>query len=293
MSINIKELHQLLNEAERKSDKLMEEYTLPSEESILLFQELDDSLNAALAENPMNANLYRIKSIVKTYMMEYSDAYDALSKAFDIEKKPKDQQRIQSLSKIKDLKIPNKEELPYFKYHPDPIRNGAFKFDQEKICDCCDKKTNVYYTSPFYSVDNIEALCPECISNGEAAEKYEGTFQDDLGLEGISPDPNDDNSGKYRDEDINELLYRTPGYHGWQQEQWLSHCNDFCAFIRYVGWAEIEDKLNEFVDLEADCEMFGISIDDLPNYLQNGGSCQGYLFRCLHCNKYRLYFDFD
>ncbi|MEH6978944.1 CbrC family protein [Bacillus pseudomycoides] len=38
---------------------------------------------------------------------------------------------------------------------------------------------------------------------------------------------------------MKELIHRTPGYGGWQQEYWLSHCNDFCAFIGYVEWEEI------------------------------------------------------
>lgn len=35
------------------------------------------------------------------------------------------------------------------------------------------------------------------------------------------------------------LLHRTPGYSGYQQKVWLSHCGDFCAFTGYVGWKEI------------------------------------------------------
>ena len=60
-----------------------------------------------------------------------------------------------------------KKELPFFKYHPNPLKTGAFKTGKNVVCNCCGKETDVYYTRPFYSVENIEYLCPECIVNGE------------------------------------------------------------------------------------------------------------------------------
>ena len=97
----------------------------------------------------------------------------------------------------------------------------------------------------------------------------------------------------YPDEMLKELVERTPGYHGWQQEFWLAHCGDFCVFIGYVGWNDIKDRLDEFANLEEDCENFGIRNSDLAKCLQKGGDCQGYLFRCLHCGKLRLWGDFS
>ncbi|NDV93907.1 hypothetical protein D0T84_03105 [Dysgonomonas sp. 521] len=184
-------------------------------------------------------------------------------------------------------------ELPYFKYHPDPIETGAFESDQTVECDCCGKETPIYYTGPFFSVEDIEALCPWCISSGKAAKKFKGDFQDYSSIEGIAVTPGDADTINYTKEAIEELTERTPGYRGWQQEHWLGHCNDLCAFVGYVGWQEIEDKLHQFADLEGDCNNLHMKIEDLPKYLRNNGSCQGYLFQCLHCKKYRLYFDFD
>ena len=86
-----------------------------------------------------------------------------------------------------------------------------------------------------------------------------------------------------------EVTKRTPGYCGWQQEVWLSHCDDLCAFVGYVGWNEIKDKLSEFADLQSDISDYDFNIDDLSKHLYNNGSLQGYLFQCLHCKKYRLY----
>ncbi|EOJ7055100.1 PF03691 family colicin E2 tolerance protein CbrC, partial [Escherichia coli] len=177
-----------------------------------------------------------------------------------------------------------------FKYHPKPLETGAFEQDKTVECDCCEQQTSVYYSGPFYCVDEVEHLCPLCIADGSAAEKFAGSFQDDASIEGVEfeYDEEDEFAGiknTYPDEMLKELVERTPGYHGWQQEFWLAHCGDFCAFIGYVGWNDIKDRLDEFANLEEDCENFGIRNSDLAKCLQKGGDCQGYLFRCLHCGK--------
>ena len=60
--------------------------------------------------------------------------------------------------------------LPTFRYHPDPMDTGAFEESEEGVlCDCCGKTTHIFYTGPFYAEEDIEYLCPECISSGEAA----------------------------------------------------------------------------------------------------------------------------
>ena len=60
------------------------------------------------------------------------------------------------------------------------------------------KTTHIFYTGPFYAVEDIEYLCPECISSGEAARKYDGCFQDDCSLDNGVDDP----------EKLDELIHR-------------------------------------------------------------------------------------
>ena len=38
------------------------------------------------------------------------------------------------------------KEVPYFKYHPNPVETEAFKTDKTVVCDCCRKETDIYYT---------------------------------------------------------------------------------------------------------------------------------------------------
>ena len=197
-------------------------------------------------------------------------------------------------------KLPIKP-LPFFKYNPHIIQNKIFE-NVEKvkvediilenvICESCDEPTNIVYSNNSYSeklIDINPFICPWCISNGTAKKQLDLCFQDIFCVEGIS----DINNVPYSKETLIEILQRTPWYKGHQQEYWLSHCNEPCAFIAYVGWEEIKNLLDDFVDLKKDCESLGLSLQELQKSLKNGGSCQGYLFQCLHCKKYRLYFDY-
>jgi uncharacterized protein CbrC (UPF0167 family) len=105
-----------------------------------------------------------------------------------------------------------KEKLPYFKYHPEPLKTRIFQRKKAK-CACCHQQREIIYVGPFYSNEVVPNICPWCIKDGSAANKYNGTFHDSHSL-----DQNITN-----EKNIDELIYRTPGYIGWQQEFWLSH----------------------------------------------------------------------
>ncbi len=175
--------------------------------------------------------------------------------------------------------------LPFFRYHPDPLETGAFSWTDSAVsCDCCGKSVQVYYDGPFYSVENINYLCPECISNGKAALKYDGEFQDEYSLE----------DGVDSEEKLDELIHRTPGYSGWQQEYWRTHCNDYCAFIGYVGYRELKHmKLVDEILEDPVLNQQYAEPEELLKTVVNGGSVQGYLFQCLHCKKHLLWMDYD
>lgn len=113
--------------------------------------------------------------------------------------------------------------------------------------------------------------------------KYDGEFLDVCSCEKVDSDD-------YMD----ELIHRTPGYNAWQQEEWLSHCGDFCAFVEYVGWEEISKLSKELKDdLDKIKSEFRFKQEELEKYLINDGSLQGYLFKCVVCGKHRLTVDCD
>ncbi|CAG7634447.1 CbrC family protein [Paenibacillus allorhizosphaerae] len=171
-------------------------------------------------------------------------------------------------------------ELPIFKYNPNPVSIGVIK-EEKTMCPICNEERNYVYEGPFYSIDEVEGICPWCIKDGSAAGKYDGEFQDVSNLEKVS-------SKEY----IEELIYRTPGYFGWQQERWLSHCDDFCAIVGYVGWKELEHLEEELTDdIEEIRKRKKLTKEEFKRSLINKGHHQGYLFRYIHCGKHRLYTD--
>lgn len=170
--------------------------------------------------------------------------------------------------------------FPIFKYHPDPFKTEVFKRREEAVrCPCCGKETFVTYEGPFYSVENVEHLCPDCIASGAAAEKFDGAFQDSESVDEIDAP-----------EALEELTCRTPGYCGWQQEYWRAHCGDFCAFEGYVGYEDLK-ALGVLEEVLEDPDMDGWIRENLEAL--GNGSLQGYLFRCLHCGKHLLHVDCD
>ncbi len=173
--------------------------------------------------------------------------------------------------------------IPEFKYHPNPIETGAFITGEARECDCCGQMTEIWYRSPFYTAEDVDCLCPECIANGLAAGKFNGEFQDSCSVDEVS-DP----------QKLEELTCRTPGYNGWQQEYWPAHCDDYCAFIGYVGWGDLVSMgIDRQIEESYGSKVNGWDIEELKEYMSNNGSVQGYLFKCLHCGEYKLHVDCD
>lgn len=171
-------------------------------------------------------------------------------------------------------------EIPTFKYNPNAEILGIIK-NEKTTCPVCEQGKAYVYDGPFYCIDEVEGICPWCIEDGSAAQKYDGEFQDAASCESVG-----------NEEYLVELTTRTPGYSGWQQERWLSHCGDFCAFKDYVGWAEIKDLKQELAyDLKEIKTDYNLTQVELEKHLVKNGSMQGYLFQCLHCGKHRLTID--
>ena len=172
------------------------------------------------------------------------------------------------------------KDLPFFKYHPDPLETGSFEEGEEKICPCCGNKSKVYYSSFPYCSEDVEYICPTCISNGEAARKFDAEFVQNAEWHGENDEEKDD-----------ELFHRTPGYMSWQGEYWLSCCDDYCAYMGTVGTRELKamDIADEVIEEYVQRGAF----EDIGEYLVKDGPMCGYLFKCLHCGKYHLWVDAD
>lgn len=267
-----------------------------NKESVLRLYELKDALEKINSKDAKEilVNVYDLLNYKK-------DAYDLLMSISDLSnvkvKKRLGKMKIYAENWKNEFAIPKpktKEDLekeqekltelgiPTFKYHPNPLATKAFEESKEGlVCDCCGEVTHIYYQTPFYSIDDVECLCPTCIANGNAATKFNGSFQDDLSIE----------EGVDDLDKIDELIHRTPGYCGWQQEYWRVHCGDFCAYLGYVGASELkalgimEEVLDDPIWDDEQKQMIKESV--------NGGHLQCYLFKCLHCGKHLVWMDYD
>ena len=184
------------------------------------------------------------------------------------------------------LDLLSKEEiiktLPKFTYHPNLYNFDYVTFDKA-ICDCCGKEVDAYISS-IYSRESVNAICMQCIYDGSAATKFDGSFIQDA--EKVS-DPHK----------VDLLLKRTPGYNSWQGEYWLACCDDYCEYIGDVGTKELDELGISDEVISEYCKKFNqnghLGIDLIKNRLIAKGFLAGYLFKCKHCGKYHLYIDMD
>jgi uncharacterized protein CbrC (UPF0167 family) len=124
-------------------------------------------------------------------------------------------------------------DLPKFKYHSDPIATGSVA-ESENICACCEQERGYIYSGPVYSeADHEDDICPWCIADGTAHEKFGASFIDIDGVGGL---------GDWEEvppETSAEVAFRTPGFTGWQQERWFTCCSDAACFLGRAGYKEL------------------------------------------------------
>jgi len=178
--------------------------------------------------------------------------------------------------------------LPNFKYHPDPIKTGSIE-ESDTICECCGESRGYIYTGPVFSEEELDdCICPWCIANGDAHKEFDAEFTD---FDGIG----DYGSWEETSNEIKEeVSYRTPGFSGWQQERWWTHCNDAAAFLGSAGKKEIEEYGDELItELKKETGYNEEQWNYYYKSMDKTGSPTAYIFRCLHCGKLGGYSDCD
>lgn len=173
--------------------------------------------------------------------------------------------------------------LPVFKYHPDPLTTGSVIYSDTR-CRCCGEQRGYIYTSSVYCIGEIvREICPWCIADGSAAEKFGATFVDDYYLikAGINASI------------IEEITRRTPGFDSWQAEMWLSHCQDACTFLGDATKQDVVSIADEQIQVTGG---EGIDSEIMNNIAENyvpKSSPAFYKFMCLHCGKILYAIDYD
>jgi uncharacterized protein CbrC (UPF0167 family) len=178
--------------------------------------------------------------------------------------------------------------LPLFKYHPDPVSTGSI-IKSDAVCECCGQSRGFIYTGPIYAEDEIDCICPWCIADGRAHQELEASFADECGIGG---------GGAWCDvtsEIIEEVAYRTPGFSGWQPEQWWTHCDDAAQFLGRAGKEELLALGPDAVLAIQDSTGLpdGAEWDSFFSALDKDGSPTAYIFRCWTCGALGGYQDCD
>jgi uncharacterized protein CbrC (UPF0167 family) len=182
------------------------------------------------------------------------------------------------------------EPLPVFKYHPDPLATGSVVASGTE-CECCGESRGYIYVGPVYAENEYDdCICPWCIADGSAHEKFEASFSDESGIGG--------DTGAWcpvAEQVIEEVAYRTPGFNGWQQEQWWTHCDDAAEFLGLAGKHELAGfgpqavaaiRAGSGAANEAEWQRFFDSLD-------RDNSPTAYVFRCRKCGELGGYHDYD
>ena len=172
--------------------------------------------------------------------------------------------------------------FPLFKYHPDPIASGSVA-ESDETCLCCDQKRGFIYTGPVYAIEDLDnKICPWCIADGSAAEKFEAVFTDEDGI----------GEEELAVETQEKVARRTPGFAAWQQERWLSCCNDAAAFLGPMGSAELKKLGPSALDaLRAETGLEDEKWNDFFTSLDRHNGPTAYVFQCLHCSSIKAYCD--
>ncbi|MCU1233307.1 MAG: hypothetical protein JWP63_1274 [Candidatus Solibacter sp.] len=174
---------------------------------------------------------------------------------------------------------------PVFRYHPDPLGSGSL-VASDKTCRSCGQARGYIYTGPVYSAHQLDdSLCPWCIADGSAHEKFDAIFVDDEAFEGEVPE-----------EAAEEITERTPGFNSFQGEGWPGCCEDATAFVTPAGMRELREQ----PDLEGlvldhiihQMEISGGAATRLLNSLHRDAGPTAYLFRCLHCQNHHFHIDY-
>lgn len=175
---------------------------------------------------------------------------------------------------------------PTFLYHPNPIGTGSV-VSSESRCRACGTARGLIYTGPVYAVESgglRNNLCPWCIADGIAAEKFGAEFTD-VGW-GVPED--------VPEHVRREIATRTPGFSGWQHEQWLYHCSDATAFLGCAGFAELSQHSDALDMVLHENDEFGWSALQSQTYVDGltpDGESTAYLFRCRQCGCHLAYTD--
>jgi len=178
-----------------------------------------------------------------------------------------------------------KNNLPFFKYHPNPLATGN-AVEKVFVCLCCNQQKKVAYVGGIYSVHDVdrEMLCLECIADGSAAKKWDASFGGEL-----------QDGERFTSEIIDEFENKTPSYISWQGAVWLTHCDDICEFHGDFTKKELIDHFEDIKDYAKEhlgCRGGDEELKEIIQHYEPIGNPAFYKFICIQCKKVLVHVDF-
>ncbi len=170
------------------------------------------------------------------------------------------------------------DDLPTFRFFPDPIREKAFE-PGRVVCGCCGKQREWSTTRMYSAAQDEEPICPWCVADGSAVAKWGGWFN---------------NVDPAIGAEAEEIRSRTPRFETWQDFEWLTCCGRPCI---YVGEADAEGYAERFAAVAAELlasDEFEWSEPGRKEYLltaERGDSPAVYVFQCQVCSRLRWRLD--
>lgn len=197
-----------------------------------------------------------------------------------------------------------------YRYFQDPHNYSTYT-NENQLCGLCNK-LEPGYKGPFYGLHHVEFVCEECLFSGKLSD-VEGTtnswsdFSVREQLEELHPELNETQINNLVEERSAEIKYRTPHLVTWQDFTWPVHCGDYCRFIKEAGKADLNNlakdgdgqvyfsqHLPEYQKKITHVTSVWKAIrPDSPINNSTSFSVGVYLFQCLECREYVIYWDCD
>jgi uncharacterized protein CbrC (UPF0167 family) len=195
-------------------------------------------------------------------------------------------------------------EFRYFKGPPDDMSQ---RLDGTHVCSICGKESEMCFSLSYTITDlftddakDDKTGCVDCLRAGKFEFWHDTEFGmlDENALTKVY-NHNMNNPPPVEVEKLTELK-RTPQIITWQQELWLTHCNDFMIYKGTWQPADFHHHSPNGNGRELFLEMTDSELQHLwDESLENGGKvlkswyATYYVFECSHCGKLRGNWDCD
>jgi uncharacterized protein len=183
--------------------------------------------------------------------------------------------------------MPAMTPLPTFRFHPEPLRSGSVE-PASIVCNACEQPRDHVYVGNCYVEDDFDGeVCPWCIADGTAHQRFGMTFH-----EAEPP------SGTVDMALVDELEERTPGLCSDSPVTWPWCCDMPMAYVEPAGHAELIARHAELASmlvpqLEAEAGLTRGNAERLFRKLQRDQPPRAHVFQCLGCEVPRAEIEQD